>query len=94
MTLPRSTLTRHTAAHERGGARLGMGGGVRRPAHRLGGHPGGYDSEIRLWRVSARDLRGAPREYQPWEEAVGADEATALHVLAERFRASTGDETA
>jgi hypothetical protein len=56
--------------------------------------PAVYDSEIRLWRVSARDLRGAPREYQPWEEAVGADEATALHVLAERFRASTGDETA
>jgi hypothetical protein len=53
-----------------------------------------YDPEIRMWRVYARDLRGAPREYQPWEEAVGAAEVTALRVLAARFRLSGGNETA
>lgn len=53
-----------------------------------------YDPDAHLWRVYARDVRGAPREYQPWEEAVGADEATALRVLAARFRLSGGDETA
>jgi hypothetical protein len=53
-----------------------------------------YDPRIRMWRVSARDLRGAPREYQPWEEAVGADEATALRALAQRFRLANGDESA
>ena len=53
-----------------------------------------YDPRARVWRAYARDLRGAPREYQPWEEAVGADEATALRVLATRFRLADGDETA
>ena len=53
-----------------------------------------YDPHIRMWRVSARDLRGAPREYQPWEEGVGADEATALRALAQRFRLANGDVTA
>jgi hypothetical protein len=53
-----------------------------------------HDPEIQTWRVYARDLRGAPREYQPWEEAVGADEATALRVLAARFRLSGANETA
>ncbi len=53
-----------------------------------------YDPENGVGRVYARDLRGAPREYQPWEEAVGADEAMALRVLAARFRLAGGDETA
>jgi hypothetical protein len=53
-----------------------------------------YDPESQMWRVSARDLRGAPREYQPWEEAVGSDEATALRALAARFRLANGDVTA
>jgi hypothetical protein len=49
-----------------------------------------YDPEIRAWRVQARVLRGASREYQPWEEALGGDEATALRALAARFRSPTG----
>jgi hypothetical protein len=56
-----------------------------------------YDPHIQMWRVSARDLRGAPREHQPWEEAVGAHEATALRVLAaarQRGRDSVTDAAA
>ena len=53
-----------------------------------------YDQVQQVWRVYARDLRGAPREYQPWEEGVGADRATALRVLAQRFRGADGDATA
>ena len=50
-----------------------------------------YDPVDHVWRVYARDLRGAPREYQPWAEGVGADEVTALQVLAQRFRVANGD---
>jgi len=53
-----------------------------------------YDPAARLWRVYARDVRGAPREYEPRAEADGTDEATALRLLAARFRQSNGDVTA
>jgi hypothetical protein len=56
--------------------------------------PSVFAADIGMWPVYARDLRGAPREYQPWEDAVGADEPTAVRALAERFRRSSGDETA
>jgi len=53
-----------------------------------------FEPDIGMWHVYARDLRGAPREYQPWEDGVGADEATAVRTLAQRFRHTDGDETA
>ncbi len=53
-----------------------------------------FDPESHLWRVCARDLRGALASTSRAGVVVGADEATAVQVLAARFRLTSGDETA